>query len=689
MTSLKLWFLLSMLTVLCAITGSVSARQPFDGDPERTRSELEKAAEKGDAEAQYRLGILLQPSDTTSEGRQVALSWLRKAARQGHRLAQYELGLAYAKDGSEDRNLPLAVKWLTRAAEQGHAGAWLALGDLYGEGWVGVLQDIAAARECYQKADEKGNDKIWHSLGDVYRWGRRGVIADWPRSHAFYLKAAKRGDREAQYIVGQFYQHGIGTAMDLPRAVHWYTEAAQQKAYWAEEKLGWLFEHGTGVAKDRQLALAWYKQSEQHGGHCHWHLERLGDPEALKRYPPDPEVPVTKDVEITLESEKAEYDLDDLIVIAIHYRNVGKETYSFTESHSGEFQVPFVVRDEKGRRLPNPYEEPPFTFRAVSFMSSTHVLEPGKTKVIKKTLNQCVHFEKPGTYSVSRGEWVYLGKDGGWKDQKARRSVEGKPLVLKVRAGDSEKRQKDIDRLVKALREDKNFPEGMTSSAEIFGGRLDILRRLVFYNEPKLLPVLLDALEWQVNNGFPENGLRALPDRAAVLKALEERLDHPERYNTLDLLYPYIRLSGMDQWDPTEEPGRLDDWKRVAELTRKVRDKALELLRGDKRYRYGYLVPGLLGGSDDLFLIDYVIRCRPNLDRVRQCSWSLKNVKLGREHIPFLESLLSVKRDWDVADAAILQLVRFDRDRYLPELKTRKDNFSPAVAKFLLEPETD
>jgi len=49
---------------------------------------------------------------------------------------------------------------------------------------------------------------------------------------------------------------------------------------------------------------------------------------------------------------------------------------------------------------------------------------------------------------------------------------------------------------------------------------------------------------------------------------------------------------------------------------------------------------------------------------------------------------------WDfgdgvVADAAILQLVRFDRDRYLPELKTRKDNFSPAVAKFLLEPETD
>ena len=55
----------------------------------------------------------------------------------------------------------------------------------------------------------------------------------------------------------------------------------------------------------------------------------------------------------------------------------------------------------------------------------------------------------------------------------------------------------------------------------------------------------------------------------------------------------------------------------------------------------------------------------------------------------FLESLLGGERDWDIADAGILQLVRMDRPRYLPELKAHKERFSPAVAKLLLEPEED
>jgi hypothetical protein len=61
-------------------------------------------------------------------------------------------------------------------------------------------------------------------------------------------------------------------------------------------------------------------------------------------------------------------------------------------------------------------------------------------------------------------------------------------------------------------------------------------------------------------------------------------------------------------------------------------------------------------------------------------------VKLGREHVPFLETLLTVQHDWGVTDSAILQLVRLDRDRYLPELKAHPEKFSPEVRKLLLEP---
>ena len=162
----------------------------------------------------------------------------------------------------------------------------------------------------------------------------------------------------------------------------------------------------------------------------------------------------------------------------------------------------------------------------------------------------------------------------------------------------------------------------------------------------------------------------------------------PERHRTLDLLPCYLRLAGLalEVLDFDGEPGRLDAWKREAEITRKYKGEALRLLRGDPAYRYGYLVPGLLGGADDPFLLDYLIRCRPGVDLVRRCAGRLKAVEVAREHEPFLQSLLNVGHDTELHDAAILQLVRLDRRRYLDEVKARPDDFSPEVLKLLLDP---
>jgi tetratricopeptide (TPR) repeat protein len=625
--------------VLCGTGESVPAAEGMGGGPQKSPKELEKAAAAGDSEAQYQL-------------------------------AQLALGRAYRDPASREQRLPLAEKWLTRAAEKGLGEAWLELGHLCVEGGPGVLQDLARARECYRKADEMGRESVWNPLGGVFRWGKGGLAADWPRSLDYYRKAAREGDRDSQYVVGQFHEYGIGTDADLSRAVPWYTRAARQSDHWAEEKLGWLYEHGTGVPRDREQALEWYKKSKQHGGFCWLHLVRLKDPETLMQRAAhrEPE-PTPPPLEVSLETDKAEYELDDVIVIGIRYRNVGKQTYEFGDWHEGRFHHLFTVRDEEGRELPNPYAEP-IRSRVVNAMVTCQKMEPGATWVRKHTLNQCVHLEKPGTYTVRFGE--------------------SKPLALKIREGDPEKRRRDIRRLVDAYSAGKGFPEGLTPPAECYGGSLDVLQRLVFYNEPTLRPFFLDVLPHDVNS-FAETGLRALPDRAGVLRALEARLEQPEKYPSLGLLYAYLRLAGLDDSDVFKErgPGRLDGWKREQEICRKYRDKALDVVRRDTRYRYAYLVPGLLGGSDDLFLVGYLIRCRPDLGLVRGCAGAIGRVKLGREHVPFLESLLGVERDWAITDAAIVQLVRLDRARYLPVLKERPKDFSPEIIKLLLEPDEE
>jgi TPR repeat protein len=51
-----------------------------------------QAAEAGDAESQYRYGMLLKLGRTdATDGPEQAQAWLRKAAEQGHKLAKEEL----------------------------------------------------------------------------------------------------------------------------------------------------------------------------------------------------------------------------------------------------------------------------------------------------------------------------------------------------------------------------------------------------------------------------------------------------------------------------------------------------------------------------------------------------------------------------------------------------------------------
>jgi TPR repeat protein len=48
-----------------------------------------------------------------------AAKWLRKAADQGDASAQYNLGIAYAKGDGVAKNEAEALKWIRMAAEQG------------------------------------------------------------------------------------------------------------------------------------------------------------------------------------------------------------------------------------------------------------------------------------------------------------------------------------------------------------------------------------------------------------------------------------------------------------------------------------------------------------------------------------------------------------------------------------------
>ena len=85
-----------------------------------------------------------------------AVKWYRKAAEQGDADAQFNLALMYDYGRGVTEDDAEAVRWYRKAAEQGGARAQLNLGVMYYSG-NGVLQDTIAAHMWFNIAAENGN----------------------------------------------------------------------------------------------------------------------------------------------------------------------------------------------------------------------------------------------------------------------------------------------------------------------------------------------------------------------------------------------------------------------------------------------------------------------------------------------------------------------------------------------------
>jgi len=267
-------------------------------------------AERGDAEAQYRVGRLYYYGTGVKQDLLEAARWYRAAAEQGHARSQSNLGALY----DEGRGIPAdpaaAAAWYAKAAAQGRAVACNNLGRMYEQG-RGVAQDERKAAELYEVAARQGYAEAQWRLARMYEQGR-GVAADPKQARKWDSRATKNGyspgklkgasaavgagvassiattpqapagetateagglrsaaeagDAEAQFRLGTLYRLGEGVPSDPIEAAIWYRRAAQQGHGMATYMLGYLYYRGR-VDEDRDLvqAYVWFARAEELG----------------------------------------------------------------------------------------------------------------------------------------------------------------------------------------------------------------------------------------------------------------------------------------------------------------------------------------------------------------------------------------------------------------------------------------
>ena len=113
---------------------------------------VEAQAERGNADAQFYLGLQCANAGGTSHDYEQAAQWYSKAAGQNHALAQFNLGMMYANGQGVCRNDTEAGMWFGKAAEHGDAGAQYNLGlGHYRASIRGLSEDMPESRiEAYK-----------------------------------------------------------------------------------------------------------------------------------------------------------------------------------------------------------------------------------------------------------------------------------------------------------------------------------------------------------------------------------------------------------------------------------------------------------------------------------------------------------------------------------------------------------
>ena len=121
------------------------------GDYAEALLELRPLAERGEALAQFTLGLMYAEGEGVARDYAEAARWYQLAALQGFPAAQYNLSNMYARGHCLLPDATWSLTWLVAAADNGYAPAQFHLGYAYAQGGV-LRKDRVAAYALYVTA---------------------------------------------------------------------------------------------------------------------------------------------------------------------------------------------------------------------------------------------------------------------------------------------------------------------------------------------------------------------------------------------------------------------------------------------------------------------------------------------------------------------------------------------------------
>jgi TPR repeat protein len=186
---------------------------------------LKEQATKGNADAQFNLGIAYVRGIGTAKDPTEGMRWLRAATDQGQPRASHYLSSMYIAGDGVPLEYATAYYWLLISGAAGHEN--------YNEDVLKAILSPAQAQDAEHRA------------------------ADWLRAHSSVPNYA--------YELAVEYKAGTRVEKDQQNYLKWLRQAAQGGHSYAQFRLGLVYLIGDGVQKDRDESLKWLRLAALQG----------------------------------------------------------------------------------------------------------------------------------------------------------------------------------------------------------------------------------------------------------------------------------------------------------------------------------------------------------------------------------------------------------------------------------------
>ena len=170
-------------------------------NPELAVKLFEEAANRGIAEAKYKLGKMLLNGDGVKKDIPKAVEWLKQAAVEENEFAEYALGRLYLKGEEVEKNIFAAEEYLLKSASHGNKYAAYLLGKEYlcGDNFG---KDVQKAIDYLKRSAENGLSFAEYELGKIYLFGN-DIPKDTETVLEYLKSAAAKGNEYAAELIRQ------------------------------------------------------------------------------------------------------------------------------------------------------------------------------------------------------------------------------------------------------------------------------------------------------------------------------------------------------------------------------------------------------------------------------------------------------------------------------------------------------